>query len=241
MAVGAVGGSGRQRNAASKLLVLIDAAVLKAYELPGNAKRVLEDYFRTHARPGPVGGTGSLPDAGEPRSSQVIVPGFAGSPDRETPLGVFPLQVSPSSSAAIDESLRVAIQQAWNADGFGYGSEWSDGVRDAVYRHGVTAVKLLRAYLHEGSLRGGVLAQALRELGYVDERSSHEERRSLLVAALSDPSDDIRHAAAEGLAYLADPASHKALSSARVLSPMRWCRRKIDDAIAESGASRLAP
>ena len=142
---------------------------------------------------------------------------------------------APATGTAVDVRLRAALRRAQTAEGSEYLAEWADEVSAAIYIHGVTAVRLLREYWREGSLRGEALGECLTELGYGDEPSSQSERRSLLVDALSSLDAEVRHAAAQGLLYLGDSSALDGLLRAKGSEPNRMVRAEIEDAIEALG------
>lgn len=134
----------------------------------------------------------------------------------------------------VDSSLRSVLGSVQTSHSTRDDSLWSEEVSAAVYRHGTVAVYLLRQYWQEGLLLGRALAGALEELGYSDERSSHTSRCNLLVEALSASDSGIRHAAAQGLVYLADCAAIEGLAKAYETEQNALVKAQIEDAIARS-------
>ena len=59
-------GAEEARDMCARLLTLIDAEVLKAYDLPPRVERMLLDYFGGHARPGPIEFTEYFPPTFKP-------------------------------------------------------------------------------------------------------------------------------------------------------------------------------
>lgn len=138
---------------------------------------------------------------------------------------------------AADRRLRAALRQAQVAEHLDSRTDWAAEVTTAVYKHRSVAVGVIRRYWREGLLRGELLSEALEELGYVDEKSSSGERRSLLVDALSEDDPDVRYAAAQGLVYLADRAVLRALLAARAAEQNSIVRAQMDDAIRSANAA----
>ena len=179
------------------MLALIDALVLRAYNLPRNLERQLLDHFHGHDRIDAV---------------QAHVDGL-------------------DQIAAADSWLRSSLRLVQGSDSLTPQSPWLDAVSGAVYRYGVIAVDLLRQYWREGVLRGQRLADTLEELGYVEDRSSQSQRCTLLVEALTVPDPDIRHAAAQGLAFLADAGAVNHLSNASEREKNLMVKAQIEEAI----------
>lgn len=130
-----------------------------------------------------------------------------------------------------DRRLRAAIGRAQSTEDPESRTDWLDELGAVVYAYGSLAVDLLRRYWQDGLLRGDALVETLEELGYVDERSSHVKRRSLLVDVLADTDPDVRYAAAQGLVYLADPATFTRLADARAAEFNPMVQSQLDDAI----------
>ena len=122
-----------------------------------------------------------------------------------------------------DRRLRAALRNSR--------AGWPGEVGAVVYTYGSAAIDLLRSYWDDGILSVTALGEALHELGYVDDDSSHESRRALLVDVLADADPDLRYAAGQGLVYLADPAALPRLTSAMRAERNPIVRAQIEDAI----------
>ena len=141
---------------------------------------------------------------------------------------VGPIKTLPLSVAGANAELRSAFHRFQGSGLFESASFWTDEVGEAVYAYGVVAVELLREYWSGGWLKGNALCDALVELGYVDEPSSHRERRTLLVDALKDGDPQIRHSAARGLYHLADREALQDLSGASSVEKYPLVKSQID-------------
>ena len=110
----------------------------------------------------------------------------------------------------------------------GMDSEFARRLRDAIARHGNTAIKAIETFLHDPRSNTEASEEALRVLGDIEDTRTHATRLALLLRALESPNARIRDAASIGLAALDDPAAIDGLRCAIEAERSAWLRTNLD-------------
>jgi len=118
--------------------------------------------------------------------------------------GFLKSRIHEDLSAAEHEELEIGVE-----------SVFSRKVINLLAEHGSNAVEALAEVLQDKLASDAVMGILLRQLGRIQQKSSHAMRRKLLSDLLRARSVQVRHAAATGLAELDDPDAIPALELAR--------------------------
>ena len=96
----------------------------------------------------------------------------------------------------------------------GMESNFSRRLTTALEAHGETAVHAIERIINLDAISVEVVGETLRQIGYVEDLSTHQTRMTVLVRQLESTDPRIRDAAALGLAALDDPQAIDSLLEA---------------------------
>ena len=96
----------------------------------------------------------------------------------------------------------------------GMESNFSRRLTTALEAHGETAVHAIERIINLDAISVEVVGETLRQIGYVEDLSTHQIRMTVLVRQLESADPRIRDAAALGLAALDDPQAIDSLLEA---------------------------
>lgn len=140
------------------------------------------------------------------------------------------------------EARRVALtEEVWTvffragAEAFEDGMEslFAKELKSLIERHGRDALELIGALVEDSRADPAVIGEALRWLGLVKYRASHEDRLAVLVRALGATSAQIRDGALLGLSFLNDPRAIIPLETAASHEKKAVLRRFMREVIAQ--------
>ena len=108
-------------------------------------------------------------------------------------------------------------------------SHFSDELHHIVQKHGDRAVERLGAVICAADTPIRVAEEALRQVGYMNDKKTHSARLSLLEHSLESPDMRIRDAASIGIEVMEDPAAIPALKRAIENEQIGWLRQYLED------------
>jgi HEAT repeats len=96
----------------------------------------------------------------------------------------------------------------------GMDSEFSKNLLSFLNQYKIAGFDALTSIIISENVNPAMAAQALREIGHINDPVSHRQRRWLLEQALTLPSARVRDGAALGLAFMDDPDAIPSLQDA---------------------------
>lgn len=111
----------------------------------------------------------------------------------------------------------------------GMTSHFSDALHRIVQKHGDEAVELLGAVICAADTPVRVAEEALRQVGYMNDKKTHNARLSLLEHSLESSDIRIRDAASIGIEAMEDPAAIPALKRAIDSEQIQWLQQYLED------------
>ena len=115
----------------------------------------------------------------------------------------------------------------------GMSSFFSASLIRIVQDHGVAAVRALEEIISASDVNTEVAEEALRQIGYMDDKRTYQHRLSLLVRALESPNARIRDAASIGIEAMDDPATIESLQRAIDREQHEQLRQNFKDVLAQ--------
>ena len=110
-----------------------------------------------------------------------------------------------------------------------FGIELNRIIRD----HGMPAINSLESVMRADSANVAVAEEALRQIGYMDDATTHRGRLKLLEHSLESPDARIRDAASVGIEAMNDPASINSLQNAIDREQNALLRQSFKDVLAQ--------
>ena len=111
----------------------------------------------------------------------------------------------------------------------GMTSDFSRELHRIVQKYGVPSIVALEKVLRGASV--GVAEEALMQIGYIEDKKTHNRRLALLERALESPDTRIRDAASVGIATMEDPAAIESLQRALDNEPYELLQKNIKDVL----------
>lgn len=140
----------------------------------------------------------------------------------------------PLGTVALEDALRKLFFDARDEvfeDGMS--SFFSAGLICIVQDHGIAAVRALERIISAADVNAEVAEEALRQMGYMDDKRTYRHRLSLLERALESPNIRIRDAASIGIEDMNDPAAIESLQKAIDNERHEQLRQNFKDVLAQ--------
>lgn len=129
----------------------------------------------------------------------------------------------------INGQFRQAISEAKGEQFFdGIASPLAEATRDIVTVNGPIAVEALQQVLNIQHDELAGIEEILRQIGLLQDESTHQSRLRLLADILASPQEQIRDAAMLGLSFLEDKAALPYLRQALQRESAPWLKKNLE-------------